>query len=157
MSKTAWADNGRGRCDNCGKDLELYHLDPVPPENARTCRASLVYVFRALYERDLPMARAALEQLKTFHLANDCKLRIVGRDATGDDDWSHDYWWTPGRWDEPVDYVLVMDGRAGKYTTTLEQLKTAWEFFQHGWQARDKYTPPVKEKIARGPKRPKAV
>jgi len=141
MSKTTWTDNGSGVCKHCGEENQHDHIDH---RGERVCRNSVVYVFRVLTGDDRAMAEACTDRLLTWTLAADAKLRILDRTATGDDDWSHDYWWTAltGRGTK-AEYVLVMNGWALKYRTTIEKMSTAWEFLQYGWRARAQYVPPA--------------
>lgn len=135
MSKTTYEDNGHGTCIHCGYDRKN-HYGPTFGSEGDVCNTSMVYVWRPVCPSDLPIAQAALECLRTFSLGKDYDLRILDRNATGDDDWSTSFWWDRSYGnDTKTQYVMVMTGGFQRYSNTLKEMGEAWEFFRNGWRA----------------------
>ena len=91
------------------------------------------YVLHEGRASDRAMLEAMLEPLKTYTMGDHAKVRLVEREPT-DEEASHaqrlrNY--------EPRTLSIVMDSWASQYSTTIEKMRTAVEFFERGWRARD--------------------
>lgn len=144
MSKT-WDDDGSGRCKHCSLRRDE-HEGAKFGDKGDTCANSRAYVWRRVGAAEEGMARAAIVAMQDFYLATDYKLCLVSHGAAGDDDWSHAYGYDD-RYRGQL--ALIMHGGAGKYTTTLREMATAWDFFCKGWAAHRDAPPAPKPKKAR--------
>jgi len=109
--------------------------DPKPPAKA--------YVWQVLTADQLPAMQAALEKLKSYTLGDHADLRIVDRSATGEDAWDHAY--LAGN--PNYTHAAIMAGWCREYSTTLEKMSAAWEFFLYGWEAQARAVAQVSKKV----------
>lgn len=107
--------------------MEQQPVTKLPPVDKKP------YVFHEGRASDRAMLEAMLEPLKTYTMGDHAKVRLVEREPT-DEEASHTQ---RLRNYEPRTLSIVMDSWASQYSTTIEKMRTAVEFFERGWRARD--------------------
>lgn len=137
MPQTTYLDDPTqpGTCKNCHHPKDTGHSGPRFADPGDVCNRSRAYVWRILRAEQVPAMQAAMEHLQTYTMAKEGHLRIVPKDATGDDSWVHAYGYEDGGRREYT-HAAIMDGWVTQYRGTLERMSDAWEFFEHGWRAR---------------------
>ena len=146
MPKTTYLDNPSrpGTCKHCGEPADSLHYGDRFGTKGDVCDKSRAYVWRTFTAKELPVMTAALERLKSYTLGDHANLRIVDRTATGDDSWEHAYGYDKDLQDT---HAVIMNGWSRQYNVTIDKMNTAYEFFQHGWNAHVKAVAAQSKKV----------